>query len=297
MTINRVQCKGNILKRYAGNRKVNVTDEAKGISFPVFVMYPTTTPSKVVRLGPFQIQSTPEASIEDGKFQLVVISHGGGGNNLAYLTIAQYFVKHGFIVAMPEHYKNNRNNNDLEGTNENLEYRPRHISLVIDTIYSDSQLRDHVQQNIVAIVGHSMGGYTALALAGGEPWSQDREKIFVTPDSRIKAVVLLAPATAFFTPKGSLDNVTVPILLLAAEKDQITPKEHSELVLNQVLDKTMVHFEIIENAGHFSFLSPFPKSMRSPKFLPSTDPKGFDRESFHSSLNKKILTFLRGAIG
>ena len=197
---------------------------------------------------------------------------------------------------MPEHYNNNRNNNDLEGTKENLENRPRHISLVIDTIDTDPRFIDHVQQNNIAIIGHSMGGYTALAIAGGKPWSQDREEINVTPDSRVNAIILLAPATAFFTPRGSLSNVTVPILLLSAEKDQITPKEHAELVLDQVPDTTKIHSEIVENAGHFSFLSPFPESMRNPQFLPSTDPKGFDRENFHNILNKKLLTFLGGTI-
>ena len=32
--------------------------------------------------------------------------------------------------------------------------------------------------------------------------------------------------------------------------------------------------------------------MKSPGFLPSTDPEGFDREKFHQQLPEEILNFL-----
>jgi len=78
---------------YAGYRKIEVTDDEKNISFPVFLMYPTDTPSKITNLDPFTVDATPEAAVTNGLYPLVIISHGGGGNYLGYLTIAQYLAQ------------------------------------------------------------------------------------------------------------------------------------------------------------------------------------------------------------
>ena len=64
------------------------------------------------------------------------------------------------------------------------------------------------------------------------------------------------------------------------------------LILDNVPDNTKVQCNIIENAGHFSFLSPFPESMINPTFAPSQDPMRFNREDFHNKLNAEILKFL-----
>ncbi|MFL6231735.1 MAG: hypothetical protein ACJ76N_01240 [Thermoanaerobaculia bacterium] len=66
----------------------------------------------------------------------------------------------------------------------------------------------------------------------------------------------------------------------------------AELLLDRVPDRGQVTWREIENAGHFSFLSPFPPQMRNPDFLPSTDPAGFDRERLHERLPGEILDFL-----
>jgi predicted dienelactone hydrolase len=152
----------------------------------------------------------------------------------------------------------------------------------------------------VAIIGHSMGGYTALAVAGGVPTSFPREsrdrrprKIEVDPEPRVKALVLLTPATPWFMAAGALHEVRLPILLWTAEKDAITPEFHADLVKAGVPDKTLIEHRIAANAGHFSFLSPFPEAMNNPAFAPSQDPPGFDRARFHQELNAGILEFLR----
>lgn len=62
--------------------------------------------------------------------------------------------------------------------------------------------------------------------------------------------------------------------------------------MNGVLDKSIVTVKTISNAGHFSFISPFPATMTNPNFLPSIDPVGFNREKFHQELPAMILTLL-----
>jgi predicted dienelactone hydrolase len=277
---------------FAGSRQMQIRDEAKGLSFPALVLYPTDVPSAPTPFGPYTFDVSPEAPVAEGRFPVVVVSHGNGGSHLLYRAVATHLARNGYIVALPEHPGNNRNDNSLEGTYENLVNRPRHVGLTLDAVSSDGRLGPHARPDNAAIIGHSMGGYTALALAGGKPWSREGQKVEVVPDPRVRALVLLAPGTPWYIPEGSLSDVTLPILMLTAEHDPYTPRWQAELVLDRVPDRSQVTWRIVENAGHFSFLSPFPPHMRNASFLPSTDPEGFDREKFHERLPVEVLEFL-----
>ncbi|WP_220149671.1 alpha/beta hydrolase family protein [Psychromonas sp. B3M02] len=283
------------MKHYVGHRHLKIVDKERSISSPLLVMYPSYEPAKPVIIGPYTVESTLDAKIIKERLPVVIISHGTGGTHLGYLTIAEYLAENGYIVAMPEHYGNNTHNNTLEGALENLQMRPKHISLALNSVYADSVFAANVTDK-VALIGHSMGGYTVLAAAGGQPWTESHEKVIVQHDKRIDALVLLAPATEWFTPEGTLNNVNLPILMLTAEHDFPLEngwhKRTADLVINRIIDKEKVISKVVDNAGHFSFLSPFPKSMSSPHFLPSTDQVGFNRVDFHKQLNKEIKAFL-----
>lgn len=294
------------MQHSAGTRELSVTDAATGIAFPVLVTYPTELASRPISIGPFSMRASPDAPPSTGRFPLAVISHGSGGNHLAYLTIAQSLAEQGYMVAMPEHYGNNHRDNHLEGTSANLENRPRHVSLVIDALAGHAELGPYLKEEKVAVIGHSMGGYTALAIAGGTPWNGGEssttplERVRVTPDPRAKALVLLAPATIWFYPKDSLAGVTAPILLLTAEHDDwLSPGWHrlnAEVVRDRLSPTIPLDYRVIQGSGHFSFSSPFPDSMKGPGFPPSIDPAGFDRQAFHQELNRAIVAFLRNAL-
>jgi predicted dienelactone hydrolase len=269
------------------------------LPFPTLVLYPSNSPERLQKLGSYELNVAMDSPIADGMFPLIVISHGSGGSPMSHRTLAAHLARNGFVVAMPEHPGNNRNNNDLLDTIENLTNRPRHIRTVIDWAYSADGFRSNLFPDTVAVVGQSMGGYTALAAAGGIPTSFPREspdrqlrRIEVDPDPRVKALVLLTPATPWFMAAGALHNVRVPILLWTGEKDDITSELHADLVKAGVPDKTLIEHRIGANAGHFSFLSPFPAAMKNPGFLPCQDPEGFDRERFHQELNPGVLEFL-----
>ncbi|GGE39004.1 putative dienelactone hydrolase [Pedobacter psychrotolerans] len=275
---------------FVGSKQLIIRDEIKNISFPVLLQYPTSEEPRPIAFGPYIMNVSPNAETIGKEFPLVIISHGNGGSHLLYRTISTHLAKNGYIVAMLEHYGNNRNNNTLENTTENLINRPRHVSLTIDFLLTDNSFSKNILQTKIGVIGHSMGGYTALALAGGVPRTKEGLVVEVASDSRVKAIVLLAPGTGWFL--NSLNSVEIPILMLTAEHDPVTPKWNSEIVLNYIPDKSKLTFKEIENAGHFSFLSPFPATMKNANFLPSTDPIRFDREKFHEQLPIDILDFL-----
>ncbi|WP_334074401.1 MULTISPECIES: alpha/beta hydrolase family protein [Paenibacillus] len=284
---------------FVGLKQVEVVDPHAQTAFPMLVMYPSNTPGKIEQMGPFSLEVALDAKPASGRYPLVIISHGSGGSLWVYRTLAMHLASHGYIVGVPEHPFNNRNDNSLDGTVENLTIRPRHLTRAIDYFYESEWCADSINSDTVSVIGHSMGGYTALAAAGGKPTSFPHEspngiaeQIAVAADPRIRSLVLLAPASVWFRKPNALDEVHLPILLLAAEKDDYTPHFHSQIILEGVKDRSKVEFAVIHGAGHFSFLSPFPEKMRHPAFLPATDPPGFDRPAFHQVLNARVLDFL-----
>jgi predicted dienelactone hydrolase len=281
------------IETYVGSKQIIIEDELKGISFPALIHYPTQESPSPVAFGPYIMEISPNAAILKGRFPLIAISHGNGGSHLLYRTISMHLARHGYIVVMPEHYGNNRNNNALENTEENLMLRPRHISRTIDAVTQMRFFQENLLYESIAVIGHSMGGYTSLALAGGVPFTREGKKVEVDADPRVKALVLLAPGAGWFA--NNLHQVTIPILMLTAEHDSITPDWNAEIVINGVPDPTKVTLRKVDNAGHFSFLSPFPETMKKSEFQPSTDPHGFDREAFHQYLPAEILVFLNEA--
>ncbi|WP_080832296.1 alpha/beta hydrolase family protein [Cohnella massiliensis] len=284
---------------FAGVREGKIVDRSLDIAFPMTVLYPAASAERPDRLGPYALELARGAEPAEGRFPLAILSHGTGGSPLVYRTLARHLARNGFVVGMPEHPYNNRNDNSLEGTARNLAYRPRHLRMAIDWVFGQDAFRGKLVPDAVSVIGHSMGGYTALAAAGGLPRAFPHETpdgtpqaIEVTPDPRIRSLVLLAPASVWFRDEGALRAVDLPILMLDAERDPYTPPFHAQIVVNGVADPRKVHYRTIENAGHFSFLSPFPESMAVPGFLPAQDPPGFDRERFHERLQAEVLAFL-----
>ncbi|MFE4123604.1 alpha/beta hydrolase family protein [Priestia sp. YIM B13486] len=284
---------------YAGCQFVDIEDQANEHALPLLIMYPTYKEEQVEKIGPYTISAAQDAPLSNGSFPLVIISHGDGSTPLAYRTIAQFLARNGFIVGIPQHLFNNREDNTLSGTIDNLKNRPIHIRTVIDWFLKESSFSPSIKSNNISLIGHSMGGYTALAVAGGVPTSFPSESpdqkpycLSITHDKRVQSLILLAPAAGWFREKGALEDVNIPILMITGEKDTITPSFHGEFVLNGVSDSEKVQHIAVKNGGHFSFLSPFPDFMKSPSFPPSQDPAGFNRKEFHEDLQNTILNFL-----
>ncbi len=308
------------MNQFVGCCKVEVCDKENDITFPLLVMYPTNTASTPVAFGPFSLDVAMNAPVAEGRFPLVMISHGSGGSYLAHRTLGMYLAQNGFVACIIGHPFNNLHNNELQYTVQNMIYRPRHIRMAIDEVCSSAQFKNYVEHERVAIIGHSVGGYTALALAGGAPHTQalvalcekpasadepywigllrkngiTSQPIAVTADHRVKALVLFGPDVSLFMSAGALREVQAPVLLLVAEKDYM-PQETIAVLRNGLPERSQLTHRVVKNAGHYSFLSPFPESIKNQVGDAAKDPEGFAREQFHQELNPEILSFLRKA--
>jgi len=287
----------------AGCRLTHVRDAMQGVDLPLALMYPTDVAPTTRQLGPYEVTVAWDAPPAGVDLPLVVLSHGNNGSPWTLRDLAMHLACAGFVVALPEHLGNSRSDSSLAGTLANLRNRPRHVSLAIDAVLADEVLGAHVRHGPVAVGGISIGGYTALAAAGARAWcgpheSPDRrpQAVDVTPDARIAALVLLAPATFWFAAPEALRDVTQPILLRSGSLDTITPALHAERVLGGVADAARVEHEAVPGAGHFSFLSMFPPTMARPDFPPSQDPPGFDRRAYQPRLFADVEDFLRRSL-
>ena len=318
---------------YAGTLNSNVGIRFISVDFPPtkseikgIIWYPTLEKAQKIKLGPFNLEVAKNAQIEDGRYSLVVISHGSQGSHLGHRDTAEYLAKRGFIVVSVLHPKNNYLDDSAGRTIENWINRPRHISTVLDSILTEGDLSKYINKDEIAVIGHSAGGYTALSLIGGVPDtsniskhcldhnddlefcgghgfisrikgiffhtdSKDEHIIKDINDSRIKAAVLLAPLGVLFKDERSLMSINVPILMYRAEKDDVLRYPYHAESINQKLH-LKPEYIVVKNAGHYSFLSPFPDRLKQKVGVAAKDPKGFDRVEFHRQMNHKIFEFL-----
>jgi predicted dienelactone hydrolase len=74
-------------------------------------------------------------------------------------------------------------------------------------------------------------------------------------DRRIRAAVVAAPAATFLFGDGGLREVSIPIQLWRAEKDQQAPDAWNSAILRQEL-RTLPEQHVVKGVDHFVFVAP-----------------------------------------
>lgn len=114
-----------------------------------------------------------------GPFALVVIYHGKPARNFqavrpGFETAAQWFVDHGFAVAVPLRQGYGRSQgtaNDMVGSCETMDYlaTARAAARDAESVISFMQQQSFIDPRSVIIVGHSHGGFGTLGVASDVP--------------------------------------------------------------------------------------------------------------------------------
>ncbi|WP_037311553.1 alpha/beta hydrolase family protein [Ruegeria halocynthiae] len=99
------------------------------------------------------------------QFPLVVLSHGMFGNAYNQAWLANALAQRGYIVAAISHPGTSTWSRDPDHTRQLWE-RPKDISRVIDHAIGSADFARYVDPNRIYMAGHSLGGFTAVALAG-----------------------------------------------------------------------------------------------------------------------------------
>ncbi|MEE3660816.1 alpha/beta fold hydrolase [Brenneria sp. g21c3] len=318
-----------------GYRQLDLADDRGGRALSGVVLYPTDAAGDTAPLGEntafFGVPVINDAPPRSGLHPLAVLSHGYGGNWRNQLWLAYALAQKGYIVAAINHP--GTTSFDMKpALAAKLWLRPDDISRVITALQESSDIAGKTASEQVAVIGHSLGGWTALAVAGArfnaERFAEDcltrpqlascktyqaigagkdaksRARIDASArDQRVSAVVSLDLGLASgFTP-ASLAAVSIPVLVIAAGvPDPVLPASLESQYLMKSLPGEMSQYWESADATHFSFMQLCKPGAAD--LINASDPgegiicmdgAGGSREAIHLALIEKISGFLAQA--
>ncbi len=265
-----------------GVSSITILDTEQG-NYQATLWYPTwqTNTEKLgvtrIRVGYDGVQNAVIA--DKSKRPLIVLNHGSGGSADSMAWISEALVQQGAIVLAANHPGSSGGEPERESI-LHVWQQPSDVKRLLDTVLS-SAWADYIDQNRIAEIGFSLGGATALQLAGAElkferfaefcrghddgacrafahftrqfdaGFYRRTNQNFREP--RIKAVVALAPGFTEAFTQSSLQSLRTPVLLMTGEKDQQLPPRTHVYPMKDFLPSHSRYVEI-EGAHHFSFL-------------------------------------------
>lgn len=298
----------------AGLRLIEVPSADGKAPIRAAVWSPCAAAPVETRIGPFVLPVVRDCPIVDGKYPLIVISHGFAGTYFSHRDTAAALADAGFIVAALNHPGDNAIDMKRAGELSALTERPADIVRLLDHMLTDWKEADVVDAGRIGVFGFSRGGYTALVLAGGVPdflnsrlpcpdeqaaiCAQMRDKSAVAKDwvhdKRIRAAVVADPLNAF-PGAEDLKNIGIPVQLWSSEQggDGVVPQDIARL-RDELPGKP--DYRTVKGAGHFSFIAPCPADMANALPQICSDAPGFDRAEFHRSFNADVVSFFRASL-
>jgi predicted dienelactone hydrolase len=296
------------------------------------IWYPTfdTIKINISAEYPFKLPRTSkDAEIIKGTFPLILLSHGTGGNRISQMCLACELVGQGYIVASVDHYGNTFDNKIPENF-VRIWDRPKDISFVLKQLLSDDFWRSKIDTAKIGMVGFSLGGYTALALAGGQisynflqDFSKTDEGIieFTLPelgnishllttsiandgekeninlkDNRIKAFIALAPAMGQgYKSKKQFENITSPIMIIGAQGDERTPVQTNANHYHLLIGESK-YVELEGKVGHYIFMNVAKDELIRNAPIIFKDDISVNRKEVHKNVATIVLDFFEDAL-
>ncbi len=248
----------------------------------------------IAHFGGRAIQDAPY-DLSLGAYPLVILSPGFSIGASSYAWLAEHLASYGFVVFAPEHHEHLDPENELWRATIQ---RPQDILALLD--YVDEQVEPGgafaglIDPDQTAVVGHSYGGYTALAAAGAqidthafedhcaaateakEPgaWLCDVLLPHMTDmaamarldsipedlwpawaDPRVDAIVPLA-GDAFFFGQAGLVEIHVPVMAIGGTADSDAPYMWGTYPAYEYVSSSRKVRIALDNAEHMIFTGP-----------------------------------------
>jgi predicted dienelactone hydrolase len=297
--------------------------------------YPTAATAQPLQAGPFKLHVAADAppaappanaAAGAGRWPLLVVSHGTGGHELGHAWLAQGMAARGWLVLTLRHTADHYQDRSAVARADFFEQRARQLSRLLDQLLAEPRWRERIDASRIAAFGHSAGGHSVLALAGGRP-DPARVVAYCSPggeglavdavmcalggrrdeaaaatmrqtvpmdvsDPRIGAVVVAAPLVVPLQP-ASLKALRVPVWVEAAGSDEVLAhRQHAQRLCGQ--PRVRCHLDAA--AGHFASFQADTGPLLADGIDPAFDPPGFDRRRWQPAALARIAAFLAEAL-
>lgn len=252
------------------------------------VWYPATThaTAQVIDDSPVFVSASAvrDAPPTPGEHPLVVLSHGYRGNWSNQMWLASALADQGYIVAAVNHPGSTTHDRSAQAAAQ-LWQRPVDLRRAIEAVVAQPGKFGAVAPQRIAVVGHSLGGWTALEIAGARfdperfaedckahaqlascnvykqmnPASTAQAKADLAADRRyqpVSAIVSLDLGLSRGMTDASLATLPVPALVIAAgAPSEDLPAQLESADLAKRLPAATTRYVEINDATHFSFTS------------------------------------------
>jgi predicted dienelactone hydrolase len=288
-----------------------------------------------VSIASFQGQATREApfDIPTDPYPLVILSPGFSIGASSYAWLAEHLASYGFVVVSPEHRETLDPGNELWRA---AITRPQDILTVFayldEQVNPEGSLEGLIDTDLVAVIGHSYGGYTSLAAAGAQidtdafqsqcesvsgtdepgawlceqllPHMADMvslagldsipDKLWPSwADPRVDAIVPMA-GDAFFFGRDGLAEITVPVMAIGGTNDNDSPYLWGTHPSYEYASSPKKVRVAFEGAEHMIFTGPCESTPRLLKFFTDEfcSDSSWDRNYAHSLVKHFTTAFL-----
>ena len=246
-----------------GTTQVDLVDKTRGTpanadapatdvrNLPTVVFYPAAGASPTPADGK-RVPAVQGAEAADGRFPLIVFSHGVTGRGIFYRGELEAWASAGYVVIAPDYPLSNFDSPG-EPTINDVGNQPADASFLIGAFVDEAgdspaaKVAKQVDAEHIGAVGHSLGAITSLGL-GYLP---------CCAENRVDAVVSWAgvflPMKGQVTPDPSITDR--PLLLVHGDKDPTVPYRASVSAFAKVASPRW--FITLPGGGHVEpFLSP-----------------------------------------
>lgn len=236
---------------------------------------------------PFYLFVPKLTSSKSAPIPAIVLYPGLISNREPLLYLAEHLASYGFAVVLT--VSPNSSDEQLDkliigatseiAPPESFIERPNDITAVLNYLEKSPEISNPNSTNInwqnVGMIGHSFGGYAALALVsdaqiqfadlteacqGKYKWNASLllqcvalglpNQTYKLGDPRIKAAIAVNPVTSHVLGKSTLSKITVPIAIVGSSDDTFAPAVSEQIVPFTWLTTPNRYLVLLNRAGH-----------------------------------------------
>jgi predicted dienelactone hydrolase len=283
-------------KHFVGVRTLQLEDASRKRPLTLDVWYPaklaanqseTTIYKATIGATKFDMpgKAARDATLEAGKFPMVLLSHGQAGSRYMMTYLTEHLASQGFVVAALDHTGSTYDDITQAAYISSLVDRPLDVLFSIDAVAKQISNADN---NNVALMGYSYGGYTVLNASGigldkanleayckssnnegpcfALPFFDGLTAVrgagVVKPDPRVKAVFAMAPYGVPWLSAKQLESSNVPLFVACGEADDIATYKRDSRTAFTLAGTPNKYLLSLQAASHNAWTNNPPESVR-----------------------------------